>query len=189
MTVASPAPAMVTTIYTIGHSSHELTTFFALLARFNITRIVDIRRSPRSTRYPHYNLDSLRDACAASSSLQYSFQGDVFGARRRRRRRSLGDLNSGLTDSGDQAYADHMQRPEFGQAVSTLISPSLVVMCSENDPEQCHRSLLADYLSLVHQTDVMHILFDGDTRPHQINALARLNNDRNTCVYPSVSSF
>lgn len=179
---------MAMTIFTIGHSSHELTTFFALLADCNITQIVDIRRSPRSTRYPHYNLDSLRDACSTNSSLQYSFEGDVFGARRRRRRRSLGDLNSGLTDPDDQAYADHMQRPEFGQAVSRLLRPSLVLMCSENDPQQCHRSLLADYLSVVHQVNVIHILFDGGTRPHQLHVLARLNGDRNTCVYSSISS-
>ena len=178
---------MAFTVYTIGHSSHELTTLFALLAPFNIQQIVDIRRSPRSIRFPRYNIDSLRDACLSNGSLQYSFQGDLLGARRRRRRRSLGDLNSGLSDPEDQAYADHMQRPEFGQAVQTLLAPALVLMCSENDPAQCHRSLLADYLSLVHRVDVVHILFDGETRPHQVNALARLNQDRNTCVYPSIS--
>ena len=125
---------MVYTIYTIGHSSHDLLTFFSLLKRYNIDEIIDIRRSPRSSRYPHFNSDQLKEECQLRSSLKYSFHGDILGGRRRRRK-SLGDINNGLSDSDSHGYADHMQRIEFHQIINELIlsssSSSLVFMCSE----------------------------------------------------------
>lgn len=179
---------MVQLIYTIGHSSHDFETFFSLLKRYDIEHIIDIRRSPRSTRYPHFNIDRFERTCL----LRYTFQGDILGGRRRRRRKSLGDLNNGLIDSDSHAYADHMQRKEFQQAVNDLVlqcsSSTLVLMCSENNPDECHRLLLADYLCLVHHVQVLHILFNGETREHQINSMARFNEQSNTCIYPNNNS-
>ena len=130
-------------IYTIGHSSHDSWTFFLLLKRYNINQIIDIRRSPRSTHYPHFNIEQLKQECLSHSSIEYSFQGDILGGRRRRRRKSLGDVNNGLIDADAQAYADHMQRDEFYRAVNELVSSSssssLVLMCSESDPDQSRR--------------------------------------------------
>jgi len=179
---------MVRIIYTIGHSSHDLSTFFSLLKRYNIDEIIDIRRSPRSTHFSHFNIDQLSEECLSRSSFKYSFHGDILGGRRRRRK-SLDNLNNGLLDSDSHAYADHMQRIEFHQIVNKLVlsslSSTLVLMCSENNPEQCHRSLLADYLCLVHHIHVIHILFDGETRDHQINSLARFHDENKTCIYPN----
>jgi uncharacterized protein (DUF488 family) len=183
---------MVPIIYTIGHSSHDLSTFFSILQRYNINEIIDIRRSPRSTHFSQFNIDQLKEECLSRSSFKYSFQGDILGGRRRRRK-SLGNLNNGLLDSDSHAYADHMQRIEFHQTINELVlsssssSSSLVLMCSENNPQQCHRSLLADYLSLVHHIHVIHILFNGETCDHQVNPLARFNDENNTCIYPNIS--
>ena len=83
-----------------------------------------------------------------------------------------------------------MQSIEFQEMIHQFVpslSSSSVLMCSEHDPEQCHRSLLADYLSLVHHIDVIHILFNGDTRHHQVNSLARLTAEKNACIYPAIS--
>ncbi|CAF1075244.1 unnamed protein product [Adineta steineri] len=177
---------MVHNIYTIGHSSHDLLTFFSILKRYNIEEIIDIRRSPRSNHNPNFNIDELKEKCL----LKYSFQGDILGGRRRRRK-SLDNLNNGLIDSDSHAYADHMQRNEFKKCVNDLVlysqSSSVVLMCSENNPEQCHRLLLADYLCHVHHIHVIHILFNGETCEHQLNPLARLDEKNNTCIYPSIS--
>lgn len=175
---------MARTVYTIGHSSHDLATFFSLLERFHIDTIVDIRRSPRSTRFPHFSSE-----CLSSSTFNYLFRGDILGGRRRRRK-SLNHLNDGLLNDNDShAYADHMQRIEFQQSVNELItsslSSSLVLMCAENHPSQCHRTLLADYLVLVHHVDVIHILSSGETYKHQVNPLARFDQLKQTCFYPS----
>lgn len=178
---------MVQIIYTIGHSSHDLSTFFSRLKYYNINEIIDIRRSPQSTHFPHFNREQLNEECLSRSFVKYSFYGDILGARRRRRRKSLGNLNNALLDSDSHAYADHMQRIEFQQIINQLVSSSsssLVLLCSENNPEQCHRSLLADYLCLVHHIQVIHILFNGDICNHQLNPLARLDEENHTCIYP-----
>ena len=178
---------MVRIIYTIGHSSHDLSTFFSRLEFYNINQIIDIRRSPRSTHFPHFNQDELMKECLQRSTIKYSFYGHILGGRRRRNK-SLGDINNALSDSDSRAYADHMQRIEFHQILNEIVSSSssssLVLLCSENNPEQCHRSLLADYLCLIHHIQVIHILFNGDICNHQVNPLARLNEENHTCIYP-----
>ncbi|CAF1073148.1 unnamed protein product [Rotaria sordida] len=182
---------MISTIYTIGHSSHDLATFFSILKRYNIDHIIDIRRSPRSTNYPHFNIDRLKEECLLPESpFKYSFQGDILGGRRRRCK-SIENLNNGLLDSDSHAYADHMQRIEFQQIVDQLVLSSLssviVLMCSENNPEQCHRSLLADYLYLIHHINIIHILFNGEICVHQVNPQAKVNDKNNSCIYPGIS--
>lgn len=181
---------MASNIYTIGHSSHDLSTFFSILKRYNIDEIIDIRRSPRSTTFPHFNRDQFENECSLSS-LKYTFEGDILGGRRRRQK-SIATLNNGLSDSDLHAYADHMQRVEFHECISKLalssLTSTLVLMCSENNPEQCHRLLLADYLCLIHQVNVIHILFNGEVCVHQVNELARVNYENNTCIYPKLQS-
>lgn len=125
------------------------------------------------------------------SSFKYSFYGDTLGARRRRRK-SLDQLNNALVDSDARAYADHMQSIEFQQSIQQFLSrlstsspTTLVLMCSESNPEQCHRSFLADYLTLVHQIPILHILFTGETCNHQLHPRAKLDDRNRTCVvYP-----
>lgn len=180
---------MVQCIYTIGHSSHDIETFFSHLKRYDINEIIDIRRSPHSSRFPHFNYEQLKSECLTRSSFKYSFYGDSLGARRRRRK-SFDKLNNALVDSDTRSYADHMQTIEFQQIISQLISnlsPSsrLVLMCSENNPEFCHRSLLADYLVLIHQIQVIHILFHGETCNHQLHLHATFSHENCTCIYPN----
>ena len=157
---------------TIGHSCHDLSTFFSILKRYNIDQIIDIRCSPPFSYYPHFNIDPLKGECLSRSSIKYCFQGDILGDRRRQCR-SVGDLNNALLDSDLHGYADNMQRIEFHHFVNELVLSSLssypVLMCSENNPEYCHRSLLADFLYLIHHVPVIHILYNGEICDHYVN--------------------
>ena len=47
-------------IYTIGHSTHPIEDFLAMLHSFGITLVVDIRRLPGSRKYPQYNQENLK---------------------------------------------------------------------------------------------------------------------------------
>jgi len=47
------------TIYTIGHSTHELPGLVELLAGPGVRRLVDVRTAPRSRRTPQFNLEAL----------------------------------------------------------------------------------------------------------------------------------
>jgi len=48
----------------------------------------------------------------------------------------------------EQAYNDHLQLPHIARKITDLIDLAqnqiVTVMCIENDPEQCHRRLLAE---------------------------------------------
>jgi uncharacterized protein (DUF488 family) len=46
-------------VWTVGHSTHPLEQFAALLVAHEIAQVVDIRRVPRSRRYPHFDTDAL----------------------------------------------------------------------------------------------------------------------------------
>ena len=47
-------------IYTIGHSTHPIEVFIAMLRSFGIRQVADIRGLPGSNKYPQYNQESLQ---------------------------------------------------------------------------------------------------------------------------------
>jgi uncharacterized protein (DUF488 family) len=54
-------------IYTIGHSTHELDRFLALLAQHEVETLVDIRSFPGSRKHPHFNQGNLAAALSKAS--------------------------------------------------------------------------------------------------------------------------
>ena len=54
--------ASKTKLFTIGHSTHPLEPFLALLARHRIKALVDIRRFPGSRKFPQFNQSDLASA-------------------------------------------------------------------------------------------------------------------------------
>lgn len=47
------------TIYTIGHSTHDIEDFVAMLESFQIETLIDVRSFPGSRRYPHFHKENL----------------------------------------------------------------------------------------------------------------------------------
>lgn len=47
------------TLFTIGHSTHELRAFLELLKLHNIQAIGDVRSQPYSSRFPQYSREAL----------------------------------------------------------------------------------------------------------------------------------
>ncbi len=69
-------------------------------------------------------------------------------------------VNTGWRNLPFRGYADHMQTDVFRTALSRLEAMAAekrtVVMCAEAVPWRCHRSLIADALT-VHGVEVGHI--------------------------------
>ena len=53
-------------VYTIGHSTHPIEVFIAMLRSFDIRLLVDIRGLPGSNKYPQYNQEALQASLPAS---------------------------------------------------------------------------------------------------------------------------
>ena len=68
------------TIFTIGHSTHSIEEFLALLNRHGITAIADVRSQPYG-RLDHFNRENLSAALKAAG-IEYVFLGQQLGARR-----------------------------------------------------------------------------------------------------------
>jgi uncharacterized protein (DUF488 family) len=83
-----------------------------------------------------------------------------------------------------------MQTDEFWTALSRLESMaaqrSTAVMCAEAVPWRCHRSLIADALT-IHGVEVRHII--GKARPslHAITPFGRVESGRIT--YPAADTL
>ncbi len=73
-------------------------------------------------------------------------------------------INTGWRNASFRGYADYMQTPEFAAAVDELLSAGphqhMVFMCAEAVPWRCHRSLVADDLT-VRGIPVEHIYYDA----------------------------
>jgi len=46
-------------VWTVGHSTHPLDAFVALVRAHGVRHIADVRKLPRSRRHPQFNSDTL----------------------------------------------------------------------------------------------------------------------------------
>jgi uncharacterized protein (DUF488 family) len=164
------------TIRTVGHSNKSLEDFLSILKTHGIARILDVRRYPKSRKWPHF------DAAALSESLPEAGVDYVglphLGGRRRARPDSP---HVAWRDDSFRGFADFMDTPEFGAGlaeVERLASemPS-ALLCAEALPWKCHRSLIADAL-VARGWEARDVLSEKEARPHRIPKFARVEAKR-----------
>ena len=85
------------------------------------------------------------------------------------------EYNVAVTD-GLRGYADYMATDAFKRGVTQLLGlagrSATAMMCAEREPLHCHRSLIADYLTL-QGVEVVHLLEPGQSHPHQLRPEVR----------------
>ncbi len=160
-------PDMSTTeIYTIGHSNHELEAFLALLRQHAIALVVDVRSQPYSRWAPQFNQKMLAHALQ-EAGIAYEFMGDSLGGR---------PADRSFYDHGSEHpnYTRLAASPRFQSGIDRLLTLAeeqrVTIMCSEGDPEKCHRSLLITPVLLQRGARVLHVLPDGtvvEARPKE----------------------
>jgi hypothetical protein len=67
-------------LLTIGHSTHPIDAFIALLKQHGVTALADVRSHPYSRHFPQYSKDALKNALA-QAQIAYVFLGKELGAR------------------------------------------------------------------------------------------------------------
>jgi uncharacterized protein (DUF488 family) len=169
-------------IWTIGHSNRTAEEFVALLEESSIALLADVRRFPGSRAHPHFGGDALEHRLAADQIAYRHFP--ALGGRRGRSKAA--SPNTGWRVAAFNAYADHMQTPEFESALGELTSLAQAqrtcIMCAEALPWRCHRRLISDVL-VARGWTVHDIMGSGKTRPHTLTAFAQVDGGRVT--YPS----
>jgi uncharacterized protein (DUF488 family) len=167
-------------VFTVGHSTLPIERFIALLQTYGIERLVDIRTVPRSRHNPQFNDTALAGSLTAQH-FEYVHVQALGGLRHPRK----GSPNTGWRNAGFRGYADYMQTEAFQDALETLIHMSRqkrsAIMCAEAVPWRCHRSLVADALS-VRGVPVVDILSESSYRMHKLTPSAQVEGVRIT--YP-----
>lgn len=161
------------TIFTIGHSTHPIEMFVAMLKAYGIETLADVRTIPRSRRNPQFAAEVLAPALEAEG-IAYRAMRELGGLRRP----AKDSPNMGWRNESFRGYADYMQTDAFRHAVDALAargqtSPT-VIMCAEAVPWRCHRSLIGDAL-LVRHVPVEDIFSAEKSSPHRLTKFAVAN--------------
>lgn len=167
-------------IFTIGHSTKPIQDFLDMLKAHGVNRLIDIRTVPRSRHNPQFNSDSL-PASLASEHIGYQHLAGLGGFRRT----SDKSPNKGWRNTSFRGYADYMQTPEFivnlEQVVALADQYTMALMCAEAVPWRCHRSLVADALT-VRNICVEEIVSSQRVQPHTLTPFARVQGT--DIIYP-----
>jgi len=150
---------------TIGHSTLPIETFIAILRENGVKTLADIRTIPKSRHNPQFAQDNLAHSLA-EAGITYRWHRALGGLRHPRK----DSVNTGWRNASFRGYADYMQTPEFDAAIDDLLNDSAhdhtVIMCAEAVPWRCHRSLVADDLT-VRGVPVENILYDARGKSHR----------------------
>lgn len=168
----SPDPVPAGWLWTVGHSTHPLDEFIALLRRQRITRVADVRRFPGSRKHPQFNPDALARALT-ETGVAYTPIPELGGRRRPR----ADSPHTRWRNEAFRGYADYMDTPEFAAAAAHLAelarADRVAIMCSEGVWWRCHRSLIADYFK-ARGWEVLHILGAAEPKEHPYTSAASI---------------
>lgn len=156
----------MTTVYTIGHSTHPIEEFIEMLEANGVKQLVDIRTVPGSRHNPQYGQKALEKSME-EAGIRYVYLKSLGGLRPKVKN----SVNMGWRNESFRNYADYMQTDEFKEGVEELIrlakKKTTVIMCAEAVPWRCHRSLVGDAL-LVRDVKVLDIMSKTKTTPHKM---------------------
>jgi uncharacterized protein (DUF488 family) len=151
-------------LYSIGHSDHKSETLIALLRRYGVATVVDVRSQPYSRWVPQANRETLAQALE-QAGLTYVFMGDVLGGR---------PADPSLYEATEEGETPEGIRPDYERMAATptfqagirrlltmAASATVAMMCSEGDFRRCHRALLITPSLLEQGARVIHIHPDG----------------------------
>lgn len=149
-------------IYTVGHGRSSFTEVAAILEQHGVATIIDVRSRPVSRHAPEFSRRALEDL-AAAAGFGYRWMGDALGGRP--------DDPALLAPDGSPDYEAIRRSPRFTAAVIDLAAMAagarLAILCAEQDPEHCHRSLLIAPALEEQGIRVLHLLHDGTAQAHQ----------------------
>jgi uncharacterized protein (DUF488 family) len=143
-------------LFTLGYSGYDPTSFLERLRRYEVKVVIDVRRKPVS-RKKGFSRSSLSQFLAAND-IEYRHEFDLGVPDELRSQLKSG--KEGLADYFEdfQTYlADHVDALERVYAIAT--ERRCCLLCLEHFPEDCHRSIVAKAVEARngHRLQVMHV--------------------------------
>ena len=156
--IKSDIPAI--TIYTIGHSNHDIEKFIELLEMHEIDMLIDVRSAPSSKYASQYDQKALK-VSLKDASIQYKYMGNSLGGRPKDK-----DV---LSSEGKIVRENIEQKDWYKKGIEELIEiskkhGSVAFMCSEEDPTHCHRGYIVSNTLIEMGIKVLHIRANGEAQ-------------------------
>jgi len=155
-------------LFTIGHSNQTIEKLIHLLEENGVMLLVDVRSAPYSRYNPQFNKENL-ERILPEHWMEYAYAGKYLGGRPP----DPGCYKKKILPQEDIDYLHEVDYPEvmkrtwFHKAIEQLLDladqQTTAILCSEEDPELCHRHhLIAKYLLENYpEVEVKHIRGDG----------------------------
>jgi len=142
-------------LFTIGHSTHAMERFIALLSAHSITAVCDVRSSPYSKFNPQFNRETVQEELK-HKGIVYVYLGKELGPR--------SDDPACYVD-GRVQYDRLAETDLFQQGLQRvrkgMETYRVTLMCAEKDPITCHRTILVCRQLRENGIRIRHILEDG----------------------------
>ena len=144
-------------IYSIGYGNRSLENFLLILKRFNIDFLIDVRSSPFSKFKIEYNKNELK-TFLNKNGIKYVFMGDSIGG--------IPKDETCYTDDGKIDYEKLKTKNYFLQGIERLKVAfekdlNIILMCSELNPCDCHRSKVIEKEKVQEQLTIINKLNKG----------------------------
>ena len=174
-------------VLTVGHSNLSPEAFLALLHRHGVTAVADVRSKPYSRYTPHFNHDILQHILEAQN-IEYVYMGQELGGR---------PADRSYYDDGGRVMYDLLATSDaFDDGIRRVVHRAdegrVVLMCTEKEPLDCHRTLLVAGALSARGVQVEHILADGSLEAHDTTMDRLVDEDRkegDPGLYPNGDMF
>lgn len=150
-------------IFTIGYGGRETDDFIAILNEYEIDTLVDVRSQPYSRYAPDFCKERL-STILSRNGIQYEFMGNSLGGRPddsdcytyspQRKKKLLDAKKCESRDFYRKGIAQLKKALSNGQRI--------VIMCSELEPQECHRGYVLGKTLDGDETAVVHIGRHGE---------------------------
>jgi uncharacterized protein (DUF488 family) len=145
-------------LYSIGHSNHRLARLLRLLQNAGVTAVADVRSQPYSQRQPHFNRPELEKELQRVD-IAYAFLGRHLGGRPGQP--ELYDPQGRVDYERVRATAGFQQG--LDELCRALDQFTVAMLCSEEDPLDCHRGLMIAPALVEHGIQPVHLRGDGSS--------------------------
>jgi len=135
---------MGTQIYTIGFTKKGAETFFGLLRDAEVGKLIDVRINNRSQLAGFAKRDDLKFFLDKLLDADYEHRTELAPTKE-----LLDDWRDDRIDwpTYEERFRQLMVDREIESVLDrTIFEPRSVLLCSEHQPEYCHRRLVVEYL-------------------------------------------
>ncbi len=144
------------TLYSIGHGNRTAEELLALLQRYEIQYLLDVRSAPYSRFQPQFTKKALQ-TFLEQHGITYLFMGKSLGGKPK---------DPACYTDGAVDYEKIKEQAFFKSGIERLKTlrrenVQLAVMCSERKPQNCHRSKLIGVVLEEEKIPIMHIDEEG----------------------------